>query len=97
MTAPVVLPAGEQHKTLDTVRLLYDRFLDAGLDRGSVVIAVGGAWGTLSEIALARAVGRRVILLGSWSVTAPEGKEYDGLLRALPPAEAVRLALDAIG
>lgn len=64
---------------------------------GDVVIAVGGAWGTLSEIALARTVGRRVILLGSWTLTAPEGKEYDGLLRAPSPAEAVRLALDVIG
>jgi 3-dehydroquinate synthase len=38
----VVLPAGEAHKTLDTVRLLYDKFLDHHLDRRSIVIALGG-------------------------------------------------------
>jgi hypothetical protein len=36
-----------------------------------VVIAVGGAWGTLSEIALARNLGRTVVLLGSWTVRPP--------------------------
>jgi 3-dehydroquinate synthase len=40
--ASVTLPAGERHKTLDTVRLLYDRFIEAGLDRGGAVIALGG-------------------------------------------------------
>ncbi len=38
----VVVPTGEQHKTLDTVRLIYERFLELGLDRGSLVVAVGG-------------------------------------------------------
>ena len=64
---------------------------------GDVVIAVGGAWGTLSEIALARNLGRTVVLLDSWTVRPPgadpsEG-EPDGLLRASTPAEAVQLAL----
>ena len=64
---------------------------------GDVVIAVGGAWGTLSEIALARNLGRTVVLLGSWTVrppgSDPHGGEPDGLLRASTPAEAVRLSL----
>ncbi|MGQ0600992.1 MAG: 3-dehydroquinate synthase [Anaerolineales bacterium] len=38
----VTIPTGEQHKTLDTVRTLYDAFLRHGLDRQSAVIAVGG-------------------------------------------------------
>lgn len=38
---------------------------------GDVVIAVGGAWGTLSEIALARNLGRTVVLLDSWTVRPP--------------------------
>ncbi len=45
----IVLPTGEQHKHLDNVRLLYDRFADAGLERGSAVIAVGG--GVISDMA----------------------------------------------
>ncbi|MBK8049407.1 MAG: 3-dehydroquinate synthase [Anaerolineales bacterium] len=37
-----LVPEGEQYKTLDTVRDLYDQFLAAGLDRHSPVIALGG-------------------------------------------------------
>jgi uncharacterized protein (TIGR00725 family) len=38
------------------------------VNSGEVVVAVGGGWGTLSEIALARKMGRKVVLLGSTSV-----------------------------
>ena len=60
---------------------------------GDVVIALGGAWGTLSEIALARNVDKPVILLDTWSVTPPDGGALDGVRRAATPAEAVELAL----
>lgn len=63
---------------------------------GDVVIALGGAWGTLSEIALARNVGKPVILLDTWSVTPPDGGELDEVRRADTPAEAVELALRLI-
>ena len=49
------------------------------------VIAIGGGWGTLSEIALARRLGRPVIGLGTWEL-----KDLD---TAASPAEAVRRAL----
>jgi hypothetical protein len=62
---------------------------------GDVVIALGGAWGTLSEIGLARSVGRQVITLRSWSLEPDEG-ELEGLQRASTPAEAVELALGAL-
>jgi uncharacterized protein (TIGR00725 family) len=64
---------------------------------GDVVIALGGAWGTLSEIALARNVNRPVILLGTWELTPPEGGEPDGVRRASTPVEAVELALSHLG
>jgi uncharacterized protein (TIGR00725 family) len=55
---------------------------------GEVVIAVGGSWGTLSEIALARALGRPVVVLDpGWEVGG------EGLERAATPEEAVELAL----
>jgi shikimate kinase / 3-dehydroquinate synthase len=38
----VTIPAGEQNKTLDTVSLLWRGFLNAGLDRKSTVLALGG-------------------------------------------------------
>ncbi len=37
-----LLPEGEQHKTLESIASLYEQFLDAGLDRHSPVIALGG-------------------------------------------------------
>jgi len=63
---------------------------------GDVVIALGGSWGTLSEIGLARSIGREVVLLESWTVT-PTQSEPDGLHRAADPAEAVALALALAG
>jgi 3-dehydroquinate synthase len=38
----VILPSGEQHKTLATIQTLYDAFLQHGLDRNSIAIALGG-------------------------------------------------------
>jgi len=44
-----VLPDGERHKTLDTVRGVYDALLSQGLDRGGVVLSLGG--GVTGDIA----------------------------------------------
>ncbi len=38
----VVVPAGEEHKNLETVSHLWKAFLENGLDRKSTVIALGG-------------------------------------------------------
>ncbi len=38
----VTLPDGEQYKTLDSVRHLYDEFFKAELDRHSIIIGLGG-------------------------------------------------------
>ncbi|MER2597946.1 MAG: 3-dehydroquinate synthase [Caldilineales bacterium] len=48
---PVLLPipAGEAHKTLETVATLYDAFLAAELDRHSPVVALGG--GVVGDVA----------------------------------------------
>ena len=63
---------------------------------GDAVIAIGGAWGTLSEIAHARQLRRPVIALGSWSLTPPEPlDEGDGITEAPDPEVAVKLALGA--
>jgi shikimate kinase/3-dehydroquinate synthase len=42
VTAVCSVADGEAHKTLETVRWLYDRFIDEGLDRRSTVLALGG-------------------------------------------------------
>ena len=44
-----LMPDGESHKTLDVVRRLYRHALDAKLDRGSVVVALGG--GVVGDVA----------------------------------------------
>ena len=54
------------------------------------MIAVGGAWGTLAEIALARTLGRPVVALQG----APEAQ---GIATATTPDEAVELALTLLG
>lgn len=59
------------------------------------VIAIGGEWGTLSEIALARKHGRPVIGLATWELTPPEPLLADLPLTAEDPSQAVALALRA--
>ncbi len=55
---------------------------------GDAVIAVGGRWGTLAEIAYARLLGRpAVVLEPGWEVAG------EGIERAATPAEALELAL----
>lgn len=58
---------------------------------GDAVIAIGGSWGTLSEIAFARRLGRpTVVLAGGVAV------EGEGILRAATPKQAVELALSEL-
>jgi uncharacterized protein (TIGR00725 family) len=57
------------------------------------VVAIGGGWGTLSEIALALKQGVPVVLLDSWSLQRPDGAAEPLLHEAESAAEAVSLAL----
>jgi uncharacterized protein (TIGR00725 family) len=61
---------------------------------GEAVIAVGGEWGTLSEIAYARKLGRPVFTLQSWPLRNRAGTDL-GIVEAGSPEEAVRLAVSA--
>jgi uncharacterized protein (TIGR00725 family) len=56
------------------------------------VIAVGGEFGTLSEVAFALKLGRPVIGLGTWELSK-EGRPLEVILKAQSAEEAVRLAL----
>jgi len=63
---------------------------------GDAVIAIGGEWGTLSEIAFARRLGREVIALDSWRLVGRGAMaEAPGIEPATTPADAVELALAA--
>jgi uncharacterized protein (TIGR00725 family) len=57
---------------------------------GQAVIAVGGAWGTLAEIAFARAAGKAVFGVGSWDLGE------DGVIAVAGGVEAAERAVSAI-
>jgi uncharacterized protein (TIGR00725 family) len=59
------------------------------------LIAVGGEYGTLSEIAFALKFGIPVIGLGTWQIA--RGKKTARILQARDAKEAVELAVSALG
>lgn len=56
---------------------------------GDVIVAVGGEYGTLSEIGFARKVGRPVVVLGGWDLG-------DHVIAVRSPEEAVAAALGSL-
>ncbi len=89
----VVLPAGEEHKTLATVEKIYDAALDAGIDRRALIVALGG--GVVGDVAAFAAAtllrGIRVAMVptsllaqvdssvgGKTGVNRPQGKNLVG-------------------
>ncbi len=68
----------------------------AVVSSGDAVIAIGGSYGTLSEIGLAARVGRPVVILSGWRLQNDLGTQ--GIWYASSPSEAmalIRQALDA--
>ena len=67
----------------------------------TAVIAVGGEYGTLSEIALALRARIPVIGVGTWSLIRPDGESDTEMIRVSDPleaaAEAFRLASPSPG
>lgn len=63
---------------------------------GQSVIAVGGGYGTLSEIGLALKSGRKVIGLRTWEAATAAGQQAP-IHKAHTPQEAVDLALGGGG
>jgi uncharacterized protein (TIGR00725 family) len=59
---------------------------------GEAVIAVGGEWGTLSEIAYARKLGRPVVAIRSWALRNRAGTDL-GIVEAETAEQAVSAAL----
>jgi len=69
----------------------------AVVSSGEAVIAIGGEWGTLSEIGFARAIGRPVIALRSWELNGRERMEgAPGVVQAETAEEAVAAALKTL-
>ncbi len=59
------------------------------------VVAVGGAYGTLSEVALALQAGKLVVGVGTWGLVRPDGSLDHKVQRAGSAAEAVAMVLHA--
>jgi uncharacterized protein (TIGR00725 family) len=61
---------------------------------GEAVIAVGGEWGTLSEIGLARSIGHTVVALRSWELNGYERMQgAPGIVTVETAADALAAAL----
>ena len=66
----------------------------AVVSSGDGVIAIGGAYGTLSEIGLAAKLGRPVAILKGWRLQNEEGT--DGIWYASSPREAIAIVRQAL-
>ncbi len=77
--------AGNRHLSLAIATGLGEARNAVLAAAADAVIAIGGGWGTLSEIGLARRGGRPVVALASW--------ELEGLPTAASAEEAVRVVL----
>ena len=61
-----------------------------------VVIAVGGQFGTLSEIGYALSMGKTVVAIDSWRLERATERQLPGLIHASNPKEAVDTALESL-
>ena len=69
----------------------------AVVSSGEAVIAIGGEWGTLSEIGFARVIGHEVVALRSWELNGRERMAGGpGVVPAETAEEAVAAALAAL-
>ena len=68
------------------------------VNSADAVIAVGGSWGTLSEVALAlRRSGVPVVCLGGWQVIGDDGRPAPGgPVHVLTPGQAVEAAMSQL-
>jgi uncharacterized protein (TIGR00725 family) len=91
-TAVGILPdTGEGNPFLDVAirtGMGYGRYVIL-VQSADAVVAIGGGYGTLSEIAVALKAGKKVFGYRTW--------EIDGVVECGTPGEAVRLAVAAAG
>lgn len=95
-----VLPGTDRHEAREADAVVATGVGEARdlavVASADAVIAVGGGWGTLAEIALARKLGRPVVLLRSWAIAEPGAPAgASACPTAASPEAAVRLALEA--
>ena len=90
------LDSGNEHLTHVVATGIGDARNLAVVASADAVIAIGGEWGTLSEIAFARRLERPVITLDSWRLSGRGPMANPpGIVAAGDPADAVSQALEA--
>jgi uncharacterized protein (TIGR00725 family) len=92
-----ILPGGSRSEGNDYLTIAIPTEMSHGrnvivIRGGDAVIAVGGEFGTLSEIGLALKMGKPVVGLGTWEVSK-SGIRRESIEPAEDPADAVRRAL----
>ncbi|MCB1057363.1 MAG: TIGR00725 family protein [Acidobacteria bacterium] len=97
-----VLPGADAEASPPNPHVTHTLFTGLGQARNQVlvlsaaaVVAVGGSWGTLNEIATALKHRRPVIALDSWQLTRPDGRPEPLLSYASTAEEAAKRALEA--
>ncbi|MBM3288036.1 MAG: hypothetical protein FJY88_11900 [Candidatus Eisenbacteria bacterium] len=102
-TTLAVLPGSSARESPPNPEVLIPVYSGMGNGRNAIlvrsaeaVIAIGGGWGTLSEIALARNLDRPVVLLGSWRISPPDPTLGPMPVQARDAKEAVERALRAV-
>jgi uncharacterized protein (TIGR00725 family) len=60
------------------------------------LLAVGGSWGTVNEVALAVRLGKPVVSVAGWQVSDAAGETVAGIHQAASPGEAVGLLLSLV-
>jgi uncharacterized protein (TIGR00725 family) len=96
-----VLPGGKRDEANGWVQIAIPTGLGEARNTiivrsADAVIAVGGGWGTLSEIAFALRLGVPVFGLSTWEV-GMGGEPVEGIVSVETPAEAVASALARAG
>jgi uncharacterized protein (TIGR00725 family) len=91
-----ILPGADAQAANDYVDLPVPTGLGEGRNllivrMANVVVAVGGSWGTLSEVALARRGSTPVVALHGWEIVGPPPD--DGIVTATDAVTAVAAAL----
>ena len=93
-----ILPGRDRHDANQYVQVALPTGLAEGRNAlvvraADAVVAVGGGYGTLSEIALALRAEKPVVGIGTWELSR-DGEPDTGVVRVQSAAEAVRAALE---
>ena len=96
-----IIPSDDKHDANQFVQIPIVTGMGMGrnvmlVKTADVLIAVGGEFGTLSEIAHALNIGKKVIGLRTWKLEKAHGRPIPNLIETDDPKKAVAIALELI-